>query len=268
MSRIDDIFAALRRDGRTALMPFLIGGYPSMEAFSSAVLSAEGAGARIIEVGFPFSDPIADGPVIACAMYEAIQAGTTPAKIFDAVGELRGLTSLGLVAMVSESIVHRIGVAKFIDRAASSGFDGLLVPDIDLSAAAEMSVLTAERGLAFAMLVAPTTSEQRMQRIVRLCRGFVYVLARTGLTGERSEAVSAAAPLEQLRRLTDLPLAVGFGISSAEQVKQVTRTADAAIVGSALVRRMGEAEDPAVAAAAFIRELAAGLERVTPTGRA
>ncbi len=264
MSRIDAIFAALKADDRAALMPFVVAGAPSLETTATVLQGAEAAGADIVEVGFPFSDPIADGPVISAAMYEAIQSGTTPARVFDLVSRVRPDTGLGLVAMVSESIVHRIGAEKFIAKAAAAGFDGLLVPDVDLSVAAELSAITAGHDMAFTMLIAPTTSDERIGRITTLCRGFVYVLARTGLTGEQTGPPAVAARLATIRQHTDLPLAVGFGISTAEHVKQVTQTADAAIVGSALVRRMAAADDPAGAALKAMRELASGLQ---PAGR-
>jgi len=259
MSRIDDIFDRLKREQRHALMPFFVAGHPSLEQSIDAIVAAEQAGASIVEIGFPFSDPIADGPVIAAAMHEALTRGVTAQKILDAVAGIRANTNLGLVAMVSESIVHRLGSEQFINRAADAGFDGLIVPDIDLDAARELSDQAIERDLAFALLIAPTTSAARIKRIAGLCRGFIYVLARTGLTGEQSGAPDVAARVAQVRQFTDLPVAVGFGISRPEHVKAVAECADAAIVGSALVRRMADADDPAAASRSFLQELAGAL---------
>jgi len=259
MSRIDDIFARLKQQQRHAIMPFFVAGHPTLEQSVHAIVASEQAGASIVEVGFPFSDPIADGPIIAAAMHEALQRGITARQIMDAVAGIRGQTSLGLVAMVSESIVHRLGSERFIADAADAGFDGLIVPDIDLDAAEELSELAAGRGMSFTLLIAPTTSAARIKRIVRLCRGFIYILARTGLTGEQSGGPDVADRVAQVRQFTDLPLAVGFGISRPEHVKAVTDCADAAIVGSALVRRMNDAEDPVAAADAFIRQLCGAL---------
>lgn len=240
-------------------MPFIVAGYPSLDATADVILGAAGAGASILELGFPFSDPIADGPVIAAAMFEALQHGVNPAQIFELVSSVRTSTDVGLIAMVSESIVHRMGGDRFISQAADAGFDGLIIPDLDLDAAAHLSNCAAKHDLAFTMLIAPTTPPARIERIAAVTRGFLYVLARTGLTGERAGEFDVEGRIRQLRTLTNLPLAVGFGISSSEQVAAVTRHADAAIVGSALVRRMGDATSPAHAALTFINDLAAAL---------
>lgn len=259
MSRIDDIFARLKRERRGALMPFFVAGHPTLEDSMQAVAATEAAGASIVEIGFPFSDPIADGPVIAAAMHEALRRGVTPRRIMEAVAGIRPNTALGLIAMVSESIVHRIGAPRFVGDASAAGFDGLIVPDVDLDAAAELSELAGEHDMAFALLIAPTTSEARIERLTAVCRGFVYVLARTGLTGEQTRLPEVAGRVAQVRQFTDLPLAVGFGISQPEHVKAVTDCADAAIVGSALVRRMADADDPVTAATGLVRQLAGAL---------
>lgn len=259
LNRIDQIFAQLRQSNRTALMPFITAGYPSLDVTMQAISAMEAAGASIIELGIPFSDPIADGPVIAESMHETLRRGVTPAAVFDAVQQVRRRTAAGLVAMVSDSIVQRMGAERFIHDAATAGFDGLIVPDIDLHDAAQVSRLALKAGLTFTLLIAPTTKPDRIARITKLCSGFVYVLARTGITGERNEAPEIDRQVQLIRQYTDLPIAVGFGISRPEHVAAVTRSADAAIVGSALVRRMGEAKDPVAAAADFCAELAGAL---------
>jgi tryptophan synthase alpha chain len=263
MTRIDDIFREHRAAGRTALMPFLTAGYPSIEVTARAVPTLAEAGASIVELGIPFSDPIADGPVIAESMHQALLRGITPSDVFEVVRCVRKKTEMGLIAMVSHSIVDRMGPARFIGEAAEAGFDGLIIPDIDLDAARDAKMLADERDLSFSLLVAPTTSDQRLRQVVDLCSGFIYVLARVGITGERDAAPEVAERIASLRRLTDLPLAVGFGISKADHVRAVTQSADAAIVGSALVRRMGEADDPVAAARQFVADLAAGLKSHT-----
>lgn len=257
--RIERIFADLKREGRGALMPFITGGYPSLSVTAEAIPALEAAGASIVEVGIPFSDPIADGPVIAASMHEALEAGVTPAKVFEMVRSVREQTQLGLVAMVSDSIVMRMGPASFIADAADAGIDGLIIPDLDTTSAKPIADLTHDRGLTLSLLVAPTTSPKRVEQIVSLSSGFIYLLGRSGLTGERDAAPQIAEPVRMLRQVTDLPIAVGFGISTADHVAAVTSIADAAIVGSALVRRMGEAKDPVAAAGAFTAELAKGL---------
>jgi tryptophan synthase alpha chain len=226
VNRIEVIFAHLRRERRSALMPFITAGFPSLDVTMNAISAMEAAGAKIMELGIPFSDPIADGPVIAAAMHDALQRGVTPATVFEAVKLVRRKTAAGLVAMVSDSIVQRMGPPAFIRRAADAGFDGLIVPDIDMRDAAEVSRLAHDAELTFTMLIAPTTQPIRITAITRLCTGFVYVLARTGITGERDAAPEVAARVEQVRQHTDLPIAVGFGISTPAHVAAVTRPAD------------------------------------------
>lgn len=243
-------------------MPYVTAGHPSLDATRAAIPRMAAAGADIIELGIPFSDPIADGPVIAAAMHRALKGGARLADVFELVRAVREETTVGLVAMVSDSIIERIGGERFVQRAAQAGFDGLIVPDIDVARAASLAARTKASGMAFAMLVAPTTPSERLPELLTLCSGFVYVLARLGITGERADLPDIAPRIEELRRLTDLPLAIGFGISNAEHVAHVTEHADAAIVGSALVRRMeSEPGDPAGEAARFVEELSRGVRR-------
>jgi tryptophan synthase alpha chain len=175
------------------------------------------------------------------------------------VRRLRPHTKLGLVAMVSQSIIDRIGVEAFVQDAADAGIDGLIVPDIDTAMAPVVRERADAHRMTFSLLVAPTTPDERIAELTALSSGFVYVLARAGITGERTELPDVERVVERVRRHTDLPLAVGFGISTPEQVATVTGCADAAIVGSALVRRMRDAADPVAAAKAFTAELAGGL---------
>lgn len=257
MGRIDRIFAESRAGGRKALMPFVVAGDPELRALGPTLQALQQAGAAIAEIGIPFSDPIADGPVIAEAMHRALQRGVTPEAVLQAVRAARPGLQLGLIAMVSVSIVQRSGGAAFVSRLAEAGFDGVIVPDADLDAVQPLFDEAQRRDLAFAMLVAPTSSDARIERLVRHCRGFVYLLARAGITGERSEAPEVEALVRRVRAHTALPLAVGFGISTASHVQAVCRHADAAIVGSSLVRRMaaGDAASAASAAGAYAAEL-------------
>jgi tryptophan synthase alpha chain len=259
MSRIDGIFAELRALGgrRGAIMPFITGGYPSLEITAQTIPALEQAGASICEIGFPFSDPIADGPVIASSMHEALKSGVTPRKIFETIKNTRVKTKLGLIAMVSDSIITRMGPERFVSDATSVGLDGLIVPDIDLEAARPLSGLTKLHGMSFTLLIAPTTTERRIAEIVSLCSGFVYVVARIGITGESKSlgTQSLRKRIEIIRSHTNLPLALGFGISTSEHVAQALKLADAAIIGSALVRRMTDAADPISAAREFVREV-------------
>ncbi|TVQ62629.1 MAG: tryptophan synthase subunit alpha [Phycisphaerales bacterium] len=264
MNRIESIFAGLRAEGKTALMPFVVGGHPRPGMLGDLLAGLERGGASIVEVGIPFSDPIADGPVISAAMDEALRAGCGPTAVFEEVRAARGRVSLGLVAMVSVSVVHRLGGAKgFCERAAGAGFDGLIVPDAPLEASGDLRAAAAAAGLTLSLLVSPSTPPDRAAAIAQASTGFVYLLARAGITGERSDAPEISGPAGVLRAASDLPIACGFGISRAEHVAAVTGEADAAIVGSAMVRRLGEAasagRDAPAEGEAMARELAGGL---------
>lgn len=263
MNRIDRIFESARADGRKLLMPFVCGGRPSLEALPGLLTGLERGGASIVEIGFPFSDPIADGPVIAAAMHRALLDGVTPEGIFGAVRAARERVELGLVAMVSMSIVERMGLGRFSSEARSAGIDGLIVPDCPVEESTGLASAASDAGLTLTMLVAPTTTGERLERIVGACTGFVYLMARMGITGESSGPPEVRTRVEQIRAMTDLPIACGFGISTPEHVSSVTRDADAAIVGSALVRRMesaiDEGVDPSAEAASFTSGLARGL---------
>lgn len=264
MNRIDAIFERVRADGQRALMPFVCGGFPAPGRLGEALAALESAGASIVEVGIPFSDPIADGPVIAAAMHEALMAGTTPRGVFDEVAAARSGLEIGLVAMVSVSLVYRLEHGRaFISQAAQAGFDGLILPDVPLEESEGFLDLAREAGLTASLLVAPTTPAERIGRIAKACSGFVYLMARMGITGERADAPEIESQVQALRAHTDLPIACGFGIGTPEHVRSVVAHADAAIVGSALIRRMREAhdagQDPVEAARGLTEQLATGL---------
>jgi len=264
MSRIATIFRQLRAEGRTGLMPFVTGGYPSLRATEEALPALQQAGAHIVEIGIPFSDPIADGPVIAQSMHLALEAGVTPTAIFDTVRSARPSLSLGLVAMVSTSIVTKMGKREFISQACRAGFDGLIVPDADTdggasSPAGRLARAAEDEGLTCSFLIAPTTTPARLKSLASISSGFVYVLARVGITGERDEAPQIVARIAAVRQATELPIAVGFGIARPEHAQAVAQHADAVIIGSALVRRMGESPEPVKAAVEFIASIAAAL---------
>ncbi len=241
-------------------MPFITGGFPSLSCTAEAIVALGGTGVAAIEVGIPFSDPIADGPVIAQSMHEALERGADCARVLDAVRRARAHTEVPLVAMVSASIVFRRGGPSFIGELSDAGFDGVIIPDIDLTAIDPIEVACKTHDLTLSLLVASTTSAVRTAELARHCRGFIYLLARAGLTGEQAGAPDIAGPVARLRGATTLPIAAGFGISTASHVAAVCAHADAAIVGSAFVRRMGGA-DAVEQAVAFTRELAAGLPR-------
>ena len=252
-------------------MPFICAGYPAPGDTAPLLAAIERGGASVVEVGFPFSDPIADGPVIAAAMHEALQKGVTPASVCAQVADARAAgLKIGVVAMLSVSIVHRLGPLSLLSMAKSAGIDGLIVPDLPLEEAQALVGPTRDAGLSLSLLVAPTTTPDRAARIAALSTGFVYVLARAGITGAGAavDVAPLAARVAQLREATDLPLAVGFGISTPSQVRDVVHGAgaDAAIVGSALVKRLGAGADAAGVAESFVRELAGGLLQIAGAG--
>lgn len=251
MSRIDSIFSS----ETNALMPFIVAGDPSLNATEGAIIAMAKAGADIVEIGIPFSDPIADGPVIAAAMHRSLGRGVTPADVAGLISRVRSKVDIGLIAMVSHSIVRRNGGTTFIDQFIEAGIDGFIIPDIDESEALPLSQYCTSHGICFSMLIAPTTPVERMKKLAALSSGFLYVLARTGLTGEQQVMPDLSERIDEIRQSTNLPLAVGFGISTAKHVKIVHASADAAIVGSALVRRMEEAEDAILAARQFVAEI-------------
>ncbi len=250
-------------------MPFICGGFPRPGLTTDTLVALDAAGASVIEVGIPFSDPIADGPVIAAAMHRALKAGSTPASVFDEVRAARSRVNAGLVAMVSVSIVQRMGgPVGFIARAVDAGFDGFIFPDVPLEEAGALLEAAKAKDASASLLIAPSTSFARATEIAKASTGFVYLLARAGITGERQTIPDLGPRVRKLREITQLPIAVGFGVSTAEQVRAISRDADAAIVGSALVRRMTDASDggrdPVAEAATFCRELVAGLETESP----
>ena len=265
MNRIDSIFQSLNSQGGKALMPFITAGDGGINLLGKVIPALERGGASVCEVGIPFSDPIADGPVIQASMTRALDAGTTLDAVFEQIAAIRPQTELGLVAMVSYSIVYRIGLNAFVKQSAQAGFDGFIFPDLPLEESQAAREAAADAGLILSMLIAPTTPIDRAQQIASASTGFAYVVSRRGITGE-SSSLPPELPdrLTKLRKVTDAPMAVGFGISSPDQVRDVVSVADAAIVGSAMVRRMHEhQDDPAGQAEAMTRELATGLPKTT-----
>lgn len=240
---ISDTFAQLKSAGRLAFMPFVTAGDPDMAATQKLLTELSTRGVDLIEVGFPYSDPIADGPVIQASYTRALEQKVSTQAIFDGVAALKGQTA-PLVAMVSYAIIYRTGVQTFLEKARESGFSGLIVPDLPGDEAEDLFAMTRQAGLDLIQLVAPTTPPERVRQILKHCSGFVYCIAVAGTTGARDAIASEL--LEQLRWLrgeTDLPLCVGFGISRPEHLAPLHELADGAIVGSAIVRRLQDVAD-------------------------
>lgn len=220
-------------------MPYITAGYPDLETTIGMLRRLEQAGCPAVEVGFPFSDSIADGPVIQDSFYRALEGGFRVNDLFDAIAEVRSKLSMGLLAMVSMSIVRRFGVDVFARRAASSGFDGLIVPDVPVDECDGLAKMADSHGLCNVLMSAPTSSDERRRQISEKSTGFVYLIAAKGITGERDRvADDLAENVRQMHAITQTPLIVGFGITTADQVREVCRVADGAIVGSAIVRRI------------------------------
>jgi tryptophan synthase alpha chain len=265
-SLIQQRFQRLRAEGRCALMPFLVAGDPDLATTKAALLALEANGADLIELGIPYSDPLADGPVIQAAAGRALAAGTTPAAVLAMLAELKGQLNLPVVLFTYTNPLLNRGMEAFC-AAAAAGAAGLVVPDLPLEEAEKLSAIAAAHGLDLVLLVAPTTPPERMARIHGASRGFTYLVSVTGVTGVRTAMETRVAPLvAQLQAQGGTPVAVGFGISGPDQAQQVKGWgADGAIVGSALVKRMAEAQaqgaDVAAAAGRFCAELRQGLDR-------
>jgi tryptophan synthase alpha chain len=254
VDRIATAFAGHRR--RAALMPYLMGGYPSLDASVDAALAAADAGADLIELGIPFSDPLADGPVIHAAGTEALAAGITPHGVLRACERIASRVPVTL--MVYANVVLTAGVERFALRAASAGAAGLIVPDLPHDEAGELRAACDSEGLALIPLVAPTTTDERIAAIGAGARGFVYTVSLTGTTGERAELPPGLeGTVARVRASTEAPVAVGFGISTPEHARAVAEIADGVIVGSRVVRAAGEGG--AAAVGALVAELSEAL---------
>lgn len=244
-NRVVKVFAELRAAGKKTLIPFVTAGSPDPATTEALLKDFASRGVRVCELGVPFSDPIADGPTIQASYTEALAGGVTSEKVFEMVRRYRaGGGELALIAMVSYSIVYRHGVAEYLAAAAEAGLDGFVVPDMPLGEAEQFEAMAAARGLTNVMLIAPTTPRARRLEIARHSRGFIYFISVAGITGARDKLpASTAAAVAELRTHTDTPVCVGFGISNPEMVAHVCETADGAIVGSAIVRRITELRD-------------------------
>lgn len=242
----DRVAAAFSGNGKAAaLMPYLMGGYPDLAASQAVGQACADAGADVLELGVPYSDPLADGPVIHTAATEALAAGATVEGVLGVCEALAG--RLPVVLMVYANVVLAGGGEAFAARAADAGAAGLIVPDLPHDEAGELRAVCDARGLALVPLVAPTTTDERLAAIGADARGFVYTVSLTGTTGERGELPEGLeGAVERVRHSTELPVAVGFGISTGQQARRVAEVADGVIVGSRIVRAAGEGGAAAV----------------------
>lgn len=263
-------FAKLKTQGRMAFMPFVTAGDPDLAATQQVILELAARGVDLIEIGFPYSDPIADGPVIQASYTRALAKHLHVAEIFKAIDELTHGPSAPLpplVAMVAFAIIFRMGPERFVREARDAGLAGLIVPDLPAEEAAELVQLCRDAGLDLIELIAPTTTPERTQRILQTASGFLYCISVAGTTGVRDQLpAELMQQLQWLKTQTKLPLAVGFGISRAEQVDTLRGLADGVIVGSAIVRHISAISDEKLAIATALQnvgQLAADMVSAT-----
>lgn len=246
MNRIDRRFHALAGSGRTALIPYVTAGHPSPEASVAILHAAVAAGADLLELGMPFSDVMADGPVIQNACARALDQGMNLDRVLEMVAEFRQQDAdTPIVLMGYTNPIERRGVARFAEEAAQAGVDALLIVDCPADEADELRAELAGRGLHQVFLVAPTTTDRRLARTARLAGGFVYYVSIKGVTGAATLDLASLDPaVKRIRQATELPVAVGFGIREPEQAAAVARCADGVVIGSALVDRLDACDSP------------------------
>lgn len=236
-TRISALFDRCREDGRKVFIAYLTAGDPTPEHTKALVLALERGGADLIELGVPFSDPIADGPVIQRAAHRALQAGMSMTKLLDSVREIRKVSQIPLLLFSYMNPLLRYGFEKLAREACEAGIDGVLLTDLCIEEAQASAETLRKAGLDTVFLAAPTSTERRLRLVAEQSSGFIYLVSRTGVTGEQAAlSEQAGALVKRVREATELPLAVGFGISTPQQVAEVAEIADGVVVGSALVR--------------------------------
>lgn len=266
MNRIEERFQHLRSQGKKGLVVYIGAGDPHLGATRDLALAFDSAGVDVLELGVPFSDPLADGLVNQLAAQRGLESGTTPKKVLDCVAEIRASSQIPIVLYIYFNLIHRRGLTQFIDDAAKAGVDGLLVLDLPPEEADQYDSVMRDRGLNAIYLMAPTTPLERMALIAKRGSGFIYYISREGVTGMRDKVASNIAEMTaHIRKHTSLPIAVGFGISNEEQAREVARCADAIVVGSAIVNQIAKlGADPALASTvgAFVKRLADAVREV------
>ena len=256
---VQQAFAAAAAAGRQAVAPFVTAGDPDIETTLAVLEALDRAGSTLCELGVPYSDPIADGPVIQSSYTRALAAGMTLEKLFDLVSQARQRVSMPLLAMASYSLIYRFGIESFVARAEACGMAGFVVPDLPLEESGELDDACRRRGLALVRLVTPTTPPERAEAIAQRSTGFLYCVSVAGVTGERTALPSGLVDrIAWLRERTAVPILVGFGISGPEQAAEVARVADGVIVGSAVVRQL-ETGEPVEKKLTAVEHFVAGM---------
>ncbi|MBM3875162.1 MAG: tryptophan synthase subunit alpha [Verrucomicrobia bacterium] len=260
MNRIEARFARLKTGGRKGLVIYIGAGDPDLEATRNLALAFDKAGVDVLELGVPFSDPLADGLVNQLAAQRGLESGTTPPKLLATIAAIRRESEIPIVLYVYFNILHRRGAGAFIADCAAAGVDGLLVLDLPPEEADDYERLMKTAGLCAIWLVAPTTPEGRIEKIVRRATGFIYCISREGVTGMQAQVSTTLGDMTaKIRRHTPLPVAVGFGISNPEQARLVASHAEAIVVGSAVVNQIaeqGKSPELVPRVAAFVKSLA------------
>jgi tryptophan synthase alpha chain len=241
MNRIDEKFQTLRTAKKTGFIAYITAGDPNLQSTPTLVTALEKSGVDIVELGIPFSDPLADGATIQAASGRAIAAGATVAGVLDAIREIRKTSQIPIVLFTYLNPIYIYGFDRFHADASAAGADGLLILDLPPDEAARNAELMKSHGLLSIRLIAPTTPPERMELIAKSAEGFIYYVSREGVTGEQASlSTDIAAQVAEIKKHTALPVAVGFGISTPDQAAEVARESDAVVVGSAIVRRIGE----------------------------
>ena len=241
MSAIDTLFQELRQAGKKAFIPFVTAGDPDLDFTAAALRELDARGAALCELGIPYSDPIADGPVIQASYTRALERRVRMSEIFEMAKQVSSQMSAPLVTMVSYAIIHRFGSERYVEKAQAAGIAGAIVPDLLVDEAHDLAKICAHQDFSLVQLVTPTTPRDRALRIADTSTGFIYVVSITGITGEHNQLPAELVDnVAWLREQTDLPVCIGFGISRPDQVTQLAPVADGLIVGSAIVRRIGE----------------------------
>ncbi len=264
-------FAQAEAAGSAAFIPYMTAGFPDPETFVDILIGLEACGADVIEVGLPFSDPLADGPVIQAAARQALEAGLTPEKTFELIAGAAARLTSPVVVMTYYNPALNLGPAEFARRAAGAGAAGAIIPDLPPEEADEWLLAAEKHGLDAIFMVAPTTTPQRLERILAASRGFVYYVSLTGVTGaEFSVSEPLLADIRRVRERSPVPVAVGFGIAAPEQARALAKAADGVVVGSALVRAVQTQVRDRVGLEAVFKlaaDLKAALKNAGPDGR-
>jgi tryptophan synthase alpha chain len=265
MNRIVQKFAQLKKARQKGFIVYIGAGDPNLTATRRLALAFDEAGVDVLELGVPFSDPLADGLVNQLAAQRGLESGTTPAKVLETVAAIRQRSQLPLVLYLYFNLIHRVGLAHFIRQAAKAGVDGMLVLDLPPEESDHYEALMRQAGLCPIYLVAPTTPDDRIKRIVKRGSGFIYYVSREGVTGMQSKvAANIATQVARIHAHTPLPVAIGFGISNPKQAKSVASCAEAVVVGSAVVDRIarhGKSPELVRRVTEFVAELVAAVKQ-------